>query len=303
MKTTICCQSAAMGSKALHGDAHQQRHRRHLRRGREEGGDRRRRALVDVRRPHVERHGRDLEGEAGEHEDEAEDQAELALAPGLSTGGDAREADLAGEAVDQRGAVEQHARRQRAEDEIFQAGFGRAQRVAVDRGEHVERQRLQLEAEIEREHVARRDHQHHAERGKHDEDGILELVELLGLGEADRHDERDQRAAERQQLHEAREGVDDEGAAEGLAVAGPSCQIRRRRPREHGDREPGDERASRARRRRRRSSGAPWRRSPGSVPASPASGSEISSAGMCRVLNRSSGSPHGGRLRGRDACR
>ena len=34
----------------------------------------------------------------------------------------------AGEAVDQRGAVEQHARGQRAEDEVFQPGLGRAQR-------------------------------------------------------------------------------------------------------------------------------------------------------------------------------
>ena len=62
------------------GDAHEQRHRRHLRRGGEEGRHRRRRAFVDVGRPHVERHGRDLEGEAGQHEDQAEDQAELALA-------------------------------------------------------------------------------------------------------------------------------------------------------------------------------------------------------------------------------
>ena len=101
MKTMICCQSGAIGSKALDGDAHEQRHRRHLRRRGEEGGDRRRRALVDVRRPHVERHGRDLEGQAGEHEDQAEDQAELALAA-AERGGDLLEAGAAGVAVDQR---------------------------------------------------------------------------------------------------------------------------------------------------------------------------------------------------------
>jgi hypothetical protein len=33
-------------------------------------------ALIDVRRPHVERHGRDLEGDAGGDEDEADDQAD-----------------------------------------------------------------------------------------------------------------------------------------------------------------------------------------------------------------------------------
>src|SRR3546814_13569262 len=41
---------------------------------REEGGDRRRRALVDVGRPHVEGHRRDLEGEAGGKEHDADDE-------------------------------------------------------------------------------------------------------------------------------------------------------------------------------------------------------------------------------------
>jgi len=39
------------------------------------GCDRRRRALVDVGRPHVERHGRDLEGDTDQQEDEADDKA------------------------------------------------------------------------------------------------------------------------------------------------------------------------------------------------------------------------------------
>ena len=99
--------------------------------------------------------------------------------PPVSAAAISVEAGLAGEAVDQRDAVEQHARRQRAEDEILEAGLGRAQTVAVDRGDDVERQRLQLEAEIERDQVVGRDHQHHAERGEQDEDRILELVEML----------------------------------------------------------------------------------------------------------------------------
>ena len=37
---------------------------------REERGDRRRRALVDVGRPHVERRGADLVAEAGQHADD-----------------------------------------------------------------------------------------------------------------------------------------------------------------------------------------------------------------------------------------
>ena len=84
MKTTICCQSARDRPKAPISDADEQRHRRHLGRGGEEGGDRRRRALVDVGRPHVERHGGDLEGEAGQQEDQAEDQAELRAPAAIS---------------------------------------------------------------------------------------------------------------------------------------------------------------------------------------------------------------------------
>ena len=42
----------------------------------QEGRHRRRRALIDVGRPHVERHRRDLEGQTGQHEDQAEHHAE-----------------------------------------------------------------------------------------------------------------------------------------------------------------------------------------------------------------------------------
>ena len=46
---------------------------------------------------------------------------------------DAGKRHRAGKAVNQRAAIEQHARRQAAEDEIFQARFGRAHGVAIDR--------------------------------------------------------------------------------------------------------------------------------------------------------------------------
>ena len=72
---------------------------------------------------------------------------------GCSSVGQAVERERAGEAVDQRAAVEQHARGERAEHEILEPGLGRARLVAVERGDHVERQALQLEAEIERDQV------------------------------------------------------------------------------------------------------------------------------------------------------
>ena len=81
---TTCCHCGLMPAKRAERHAHQQRHGRHLGRGGEEGRDRRRRALVDVGRPHVERHGRDLEGEADQQEHEADDEADvLAGAAGL----------------------------------------------------------------------------------------------------------------------------------------------------------------------------------------------------------------------------
>ena len=178
--TTICCHCGVMPGNAVIGARTNIAIAGDLRRGGEERRDRRRRALVDVRRPHVERHGRDLEAEAGEQEHQAEDQPDAAL---LARLGDAGEAHRAGEAVDQRGAVEQHARRQRAEHEIFQPRFGRAHVVAVDRRDHVERQAHQLEAEIERDQVGRRDQHQHAGGREQDQDRIFEL--LLPLARAD----------------------------------------------------------------------------------------------------------------------
>ena len=81
-KTMICCQSAvAAGNASNNQHADEHGHGRHLRRRGEEGRDRRRRAFVDVRRPHVERHGGDLEGEPGDQEDQAEDQADRSGSP------------------------------------------------------------------------------------------------------------------------------------------------------------------------------------------------------------------------------
>ena len=49
--------------------------RRDLGGGGEIGGDRRGRAFIHVGRPHMERHGGNLEGQARDQEDQAEDQA------------------------------------------------------------------------------------------------------------------------------------------------------------------------------------------------------------------------------------
>ena len=78
-KTTICCHCGAISGKAVDGDAHEHRDAGDLGRGGEERRDRRRRAFVDVRRPHVERHCRDLEAEAREQEHQPEHEPDAAL--------------------------------------------------------------------------------------------------------------------------------------------------------------------------------------------------------------------------------
>ena len=80
--------------------------------------------------------------------------------------------------------------------------------VAVEGGEHVEREALQLEADIERDEVGGRDHQHHAEHGEDDQHRELEAAELLAHQEALAHDQHERGAGEHEHLGEAREVVD-----------------------------------------------------------------------------------------------
>ena len=93
-----------------HGDA------RHFGCGGEKCSNRRRRALVDIGRPHVKRDGGNFEAEAGEQKHDAEDQSDAALPRRMR---DAGKAHGAGKPIDERSAVEQHAGRQRTEHKIF----------------------------------------------------------------------------------------------------------------------------------------------------------------------------------------
>ncbi|MGY3420901.1 uncharacterized protein YdaT [Bradyrhizobium sp. F1.13.4] len=164
----------------------------------------------------MERHGRDLEAEAGEQEHETEHQADIRDRRGRR---DAGEADRTGEAVDQRGAVEQHARRQRAEHEVLQAGFGRLGVVTV-RGRHdVERERHQFEAEIERDQIAGRDQHHHAEGREQHQDRVFEDTARRIREELGRQHQRHRRTDQGQDLHKAGKIIDDEAAAEGHVLA------------------------------------------------------------------------------------
>jgi hypothetical protein len=69
----------------------------------------------------------------------------------------------------------------RAQDEILHASLGRADAVALEGSNDIKRQRLQLEADIERHEVVGRDHQHHAQRRQRDQQRILETPGLDAL--------------------------------------------------------------------------------------------------------------------------
>ncbi len=121
-------------------------------------GRRRRRAFVGVRRPHVERHGAHLEDEAHEHEHARRRRASGCAPPAvLRRRADAREVGVTGRAVEEREAVEQERRRERAEQEVLERPLGRpradARRNAVIAYTPM---RHRLEPEEERQRVARR---------------------------------------------------------------------------------------------------------------------------------------------------
>src|SRR5260370_41772705 len=89
--------------------------------------------IVDIGRPHVERHRRNLEAETGEQEDQSEHQPQArgTSAPLACGVGDAGEAHRAREARDQRCTVTQHAGGQGAAHERFQPSLGAAHRITT----------------------------------------------------------------------------------------------------------------------------------------------------------------------------
>ena len=196
--------------------------RRCLRRRRHERGHRGRRALVDVRRPHVERRRRGLEAEAGDDHREPGEQEGVARRLG---GADRGEAELPGRAVDERGAEEQHRRPERADDQVLEPRLERGLAVGVHRAEDVEADREPLEPEEEREQVPRGDEEEHPRAGRGEQRVVLAAVEAPPLAPRDQDRER-------------------AGAAEhDLSECGPAVARHRLGDQRHGLRRPVEDRA------------------------------------------------------------
>jgi hypothetical protein len=154
----------------VHQHANRQREGGDLGRTAEQQDGRRRRALVDVRHPHVEGHGAELEADADDQEDDPEDQ-DLVVHPLLGDRlCDRTELDRAGGAVDHGDAVEQHARAERAQHEILHRRLGALLRVAVEGDQGIETERLKLETEIDGQEAVGRDHDQHPEHREEPQD-------------------------------------------------------------------------------------------------------------------------------------
>ena len=93
----------------------------------------------------------------------------------------------AGEAVEQRDAVEQDPGGESAQHEIFEARLGRARVAALEAGEDVGGEALELEADIEGEEIAGRDHHPHADRGEEDQHRIFGAIVPVAAEPAHRH--------------------------------------------------------------------------------------------------------------------
>ena len=227
----------AAEGRGLHARGHEARHGRG-------------RALVRVGRPHVERHGRDLERERDEDEVLAEIK-ERRLRGRADLAGDARVRELAARrAVDHRHAVDEEARREGAHEEVLDGALGAAQAAPPAAREDVGRERHRLDADEQRHEVRRvRDHHHAGRREEHERVELAELEALLAQVRR-REQQRERRRREEGAVEVQRHAIDDEHPLEvrrGRRGVGPLAHDEAERAHAGRDAEP---REARARRRR-----------------------------------------------------
>ena len=141
-----------------------------LGRCRHERGDRRGRALVDVRRPGLERDCPDLEQQPHRQHGDAEEQQDIALAGQLRRVGDRTDVDAAGVAVEQRDAVDEEGGGERAEQEVLDRCLLRQQAAtAGEPGHQVEREAQDLERHEHEQQVVGGGEEHHPAEREHRE--------------------------------------------------------------------------------------------------------------------------------------
>ncbi len=181
----------------LGGDRHERRHRR-------------RRALVDIRRPLVKRRHRRLEAQAHHAQPDAGQRQRIGReAPVRAERAcDRAEVGRSGGAVDQRKAIEQRRRADRAHDQVLQAGLQRALAPHFGGAQHVQRDRQELEPQEQRHRVLGRRQQRHAtDRGQ--QQGVPLAVGRFARGFRAPGEQHRARAARHQdQIEHQRQAVD-----------------------------------------------------------------------------------------------
>ena len=196
------------------GDLHAGGHPRHARA---------RRPLVHVGGPEVERHRRDLEGEAHEQQREAgQHQAGVGEDGGGEEARDVDEVRGPGAAVGERDPVEEERGAERAQHEVLHAGFLRGDLAQVHGGEHVHGDGEDLEAEEHHDEVVGRRHHQAAGGRQHHEDVGLGALHLLAAQPAVQQQRAEDHRGGDGDRREDREPVDADGLAErGERARGP----------------------------------------------------------------------------------
>jgi hypothetical protein len=178
----------------------------------------------------VERHGGDLVAPAGQDQHHGHQQAERVAAAAAQQGGaDAVEPQRAGQAVEQRQAVEHDRAADRAEDHVLQRGLGAAQAGAHVSGHHVAGQAHRLHGQVEHQQVARLGHHHHGHR--HQDGQQVELALVLApvahdLFGSPREQHRGQPGEQEEQAEEHRHSVDHDQVAHDGAPASRHGHVR-----------------------------------------------------------------------------
>src|SRR6185369_13861945 len=122
------------------------------------------------------------------------------------------------DAVKQRHAVEQHARRKRTEQEILHGGFVRFLLALRKSDEDVERQRHQLETDVKRDEIVATGNKHHADGGEENECVVFAVLLSFNIEKARRNADRERGGNQKYCFEEKREAVDSHHAVEAIAI-------------------------------------------------------------------------------------
>ena len=206
-------QSAAPGPEAGEEDSREDRVGRQLRAHGEESGDGRRRAFVHVRRPDVERSGRDLEEEPAGREDDPHDEKRRLVIDDHRPR-NAVERERPRRPVHERHPVQEDAGGERPEDEVLRGRFQRLRLAFEVAREDVLRQRHQLERDVDRRQVRAGRHEEHPDRREEDQAVVLASRVRRNPHEPEGKEDRDDRREDHEPLEVEREAVHGEHAAE-----------------------------------------------------------------------------------------